>query len=480
MQANDAKIIITVTIATAIAITIKMTKDCKPSRLIALPWEVRRPIIVEVLRHQRKRTPIFSRKFIESRVRLRNCFDENFSQVTNFYVARHKNRYLHGNALRATNRQLRYETNLMIQEELESGNLDLPFILDVMVVKDIGVFPTWISFPYRPTHIKKLTINIRIVRPGDSIVPDEWVEVARYHDEDFYSQWKNSPTRWNVVVMAVLLYAFGCFSVKPDPAQPLIQRESQEPPAVEDATPAKKKTFKKAKASKSLPPAPKGKKGKYPILPSLVDHQSDTFNAYILPSPSYIIDELSIDFKGCEYDVQNNPIPPSKNDSSTKKSRFYKEGCLQFGREVFRDYNPNDPDKDYEELDDEQYLISQGKHACYQLEDSLCIMFWEWRYPGARYTAYGPYLEMLARSTGVVLYSPCRGADSILLERHPSCWIDNKYACIAWLDPKGYSKATIERVLAREMANASPDEDLIADLRLLQIRRAHGWVYEEE
>ena len=457
-----------------------MAKDYKPSRLIDLPWEVRRPIIVEVLRHQRKSTPIFSRKFMESRVRLCNCFDEHFPQVTNFYVARHKNRYLHGNALRATNRQLRYETNLMIQEELESGNLDLPFVLDIMVVKDIGVFPTWMSFPYRPTHIKKLTINIRIVRPGDSIVPDEWVEVARYRDEDFYSQWENSPTRWNVVVMAVLLYAFGCFSVKSDPAQPLIRRKRPEPPSAEDAPSARKQTFGKAKASKGLPPGPKAKNGKSPMRPSIVSHQSDTFNAYILPSPSYVIDELFIDFKSCEYDVKNNPIPPSDQDSSTKKSRFYKEGCLQFGREVFRDFNPNDPDKDYEDLEDERELISDGKYACYQLEDSLCIMFWKRELPRTRYSAYGPYLEMLARSAGEVRYSPCRGADSILLERHPSCWIDKEYVLIAQMDPKGYSKAIVERDLAREIANVSPDENLIADLRLLQIRRAHGWVYEEE
>jgi hypothetical protein len=44
--------------------------------------------------------------------------------------------------LRATNGQLRYETNLLMQEELESGNVDEPFVLDIICVKDIGVFPT--------------------------------------------------------------------------------------------------------------------------------------------------------------------------------------------------------------------------------------------------------------------------------------------------------------------------------------------------
>lgn len=198
----------------------------KPSRLIDLPWEVHRPIIVYALRYGRKSVPSFNRKLIESRLRLRNCFDEHMPEVTNFYVPRYKNRYLHGNALRATNSQLRYETNLLIEEELKSGNINVPFVLDIMVVKDIGVFPTWMSFPYRPEHIKKMTVNVRIVRPGTSIVPNEWVEAATYQKQ-IYSGCETSPTRWHGFIMAVVLYAFGYFTTKPDPALPLINHKNQ-------------------------------------------------------------------------------------------------------------------------------------------------------------------------------------------------------------------------------------------------------------
>lgn len=456
-----------------------MTGDRRHSKLIDLPWEVRRPIIVEVLRHQRKSTPSLSYKFMESRVRLHNCFDEHFPEVTNFYVARHKNRYLHGNGLRATNRQLRFETNLLIQEELESGNIDLPFILDIMVVKDIGVFPTWISFPYRPERIKKLTINIRIVRLGTNAVPDEWVETARYYDDEQYSRWENSPTKWNVFVMAVILYAFGCFSVKQDPTQPLIQRNNKQPLTAQDKPSTQKQTIGNSKASSKQPSKPKSR-WKSAMRLNLIAHQSNTLDAYILPSPSYLIDELFIDFKGCEYDAQSKPIRASDKDSSSKESRFYKEGCVQFSREVSRDFNAHDPNTDYEVLEDEQDLISQGKFACYQLQESLCNLLRALRWPEVRHSVYGLYLQMLARSTGYVSYSPCRGQGWSLIERHPSSWIEVGYVLTAQLDPEGYSNATIERDLAREIASAFTNEDLINDLRLLQIRRSHGWVREDD
>lgn len=198
-------------------------------------------------------------------------------------------------------------------------------------------------------------------------------------------------------------------------------------------------------------------------------------DAYILSSPSYVIDELFIDFKECEYDVNSKPIGPGVEDTR-KSSRFYKEGCLQFGRDVFRDFSAED--KDYEEIEDEEYLISEGKFDCNQLQEALSYSVWYSCEPGVRWSAYGPYLNLLARSVGEVSYSGCRGAPSHLRERHPSEWIDIKYVLNAQLDPRGYSKATTDRNLASEMASASPDEGLIEDLRLLQIRRSYGWVEE--
>ena len=152
------------------------------------------------------------------------------------------------------------------------------------------------------------------------------------HDEELYSRWENSRAQWNVVIMAVLLYAFGRFSVKPDPAQPLINRSNQ-PTVAGEAVSTKKQAIRNAKKKDTLPPTLKAKRSKFgmrPNLPNLADHQSDTFNAHTLPSPSYVVDKLFIDFRECEYDVNNKPVPPGDPDSC-KESRFYKEGCVQFG-----------------------------------------------------------------------------------------------------------------------------------------------------
>ena len=73
---------------------------------------------------------------------MRNCFDESFPELRNLYAPRHENRYLHGNAWRATNRQLRCETNTLIKEEINSTKSEIPFVVDIMIAKDVGLFPT--------------------------------------------------------------------------------------------------------------------------------------------------------------------------------------------------------------------------------------------------------------------------------------------------------------------------------------------------
>ncbi|EFY96939.1 hypothetical protein X797_011241 [Metarhizium robertsii] len=445
-----------------------MSQYSKSSRLLDLPWELRRPIIVQVLRRGRKSEPTFNRKLIESRVRLRNCFDDNFPKTTNLYVQRHKNRYLHGNALRTTNRQLRCETNLLIEEEIKSGNIEIPFVLDVMIVKDVGVFPTWMSFPYRPEHLKMLTINLRIVRPGTSVVPDEWIKVARYEEKE-YSRRDNSPANWNII-MAVALYAFGCFSVKPDSAQPAVQHNSQ-PAIAEDATPAKQQAASN-KVNNTRPPKPNAKKPKFPVRPNLAHHQSIVPNAYLLPSASYVTDKLFIDFKEPEYDVNNKPIPPGVDDSR-KKSPFYKEGYIQFGREVFEDYSIQWKDND--EIEEDERLLSRGTFACHQLEERLCGILCEVDSSESKYLVY---LRMLARSVGELRYSGCEKPELQLVDKHPSFWADMSYALDDTTLEGGYTEAKIEHDLIEEMDHGC--SDVVDSLRTIQIRRCHGWVKDDD
>ncbi|KFG81934.1 hypothetical protein MANI_118259 [Metarhizium anisopliae] len=383
-----------------------MSQYSKSSRLLDLPWELRRPIIVQVLRRGRKSEPAFNRKLIESRVRLRNCFDDDFPKTTNLYVQRHKNRYLHGNALRTTNRQLRYETNLLIEEEIKSGNIEIPFVLDVMIVKDVGVFPTWMSFPYRPEHLKMLTINLRIVRPGTSVVPDEWIKVARYEEKE-YSRRDNSPANWNIIMDVAYMLSVS-------------------------------------------------------IVP----------NAYLLPSASYVADKLFIDFKEAEYDVNNKPIPPGVDDSR-KKSPFYKEGYIQFGREVFEDYSIQWKDND--EIEEDERLLSRGTFACYQLEERLCGILCEVDSSESKYLVY---LRMLARSVGELRYSGCEKPELQLVDKHPSFWTDMSYALDDTTLEGGYTEAKIEHDLIEEMDHGC--SDVVDSLRTIQIRRCHGWVKDDD
>ncbi|KAJ3472186.1 hypothetical protein NLG97_g11209 [Lecanicillium saksenae] len=159
-----------------------MTSGKEQIELLSLPVELRLLIILEVLKSRRKE-PALTKKLIDGRVQLRNRFDATRPEMTNIYVQRHKNRYLHGNGLLATCRRLRQETLLLIDTQIKTGRVKMPFVLDVMFVKDVGIIPTWLSFPYTPTtgRIRKLAVNVRIVRPGTHVVPADWIEAARYN-----------------------------------------------------------------------------------------------------------------------------------------------------------------------------------------------------------------------------------------------------------------------------------------------------------
>lgn len=409
-----------------------MTEPAPYSRLIRLPWELRRLIVVEVVRGARGAVPSLSRELIESRVRLRNRFDDNFPEQTNFYVPRDENRYFHGKGLRATCRQLLNETDLMIEKELKPEACQVPFVLDVMLVKDIGVFPSWMSFPYQPKHIETLTVNVRIVRPGTAILPNEWVEKASYVARYIETAPDKHPARWHSL-MAILLYGLGYFSTKPGPAQPGAQYSQ---PAVQG---------------------------------SLVDYQSDTMDAYLLPAASYITDELFINIKEFEYDANNKPIPAGVDDSCGK-SPFYKKGGVQFARELFEDFAPAWKG-DYK-AEKEQGIVSQGKLACYQFEEMLTNTMANMGSMWTDGSATSSYLRMMAHSVGAVSYSGHTARKELYLRKHPSNWTDVR--CIRGLQ-HDYSEENVNRLLAREAARTFPDRHILYSLRTVLIRQSNGW-----
>ncbi|KAJ4154987.1 hypothetical protein LMH87_000257 [Akanthomyces muscarius] len=483
-----------------------------PAGLFTLPWEVRRPIIVQVLPHGRAKLPCFDDKLIKSRVRLRNCFDGAYPGITNFYVSRRRNRCFHGHGLRATNRQLRRETALVIDEELKSGRMDVPFVLDIMLVRDIGVFPSWMSFPYRPEHIQQLTVNIRIVRPGTISIPDEWAEMARYEDN---SDSCSLSTSWHLL-LGITYYAFGCFSVKQDPALPrvdpagqqatrqdalLADRENARVAEVQTAGPLGGK--KKTKPGTTQPGETKQGKGRQPdvrfpkkknpkwVHPDFVNHRSDTFDAYRLPSASYVTDELVIGFAKFECDVDNKPIPlppkakgfcispwtpiPPGTFEARKESRFYQEGCIQFSRDLFQDYSSKG--LDFSETEEELHLIFDGTYTSYQVYCALVSAIYRMASPEVFTSELAPYLQLLAHSTGAISTDGPLVGERGLISQSPLEWT---YTEDGWgADRQDFKIEAIERNLAKELARDVPDEEHLVQLRILQARYNHGWILPE-
>ncbi|KAJ3479944.1 hypothetical protein NLG97_g8188 [Lecanicillium saksenae] len=148
-----------------------MEKQGEKTGLFSLPLEIRRTIILVVLKCGRRKEPTPDQEVWRP-------------ETTNIYVQRHKNRLIHGNGLVATCRQLRSETFTLIKDTLKPGLVDVPFVLDVMVVKHVGVILTWMSFPYKPLRIRKLTVNVRVMRSARLVVPDDWVDAARYKADE--------------------------------------------------------------------------------------------------------------------------------------------------------------------------------------------------------------------------------------------------------------------------------------------------------
>lgn len=450
------------------------------SRLLDLSWELRRAILLRVLDYSCIPTPIFDEALIRSRVRLRNCFDENFPEQTNFYVSRNKNQHLHEHGLLTTNHQLREETSQLI-EELKSTSIDASFVLDVMLVKDIGVFPSWVSFPYRPEHLKKLTVNIRIIRPGTSPIPNEWIELARYAEDKYY------PTIWHML-MVITLYAFGCFSVKQDSHVPRIQNNRHLTVMERSAS------TKEGKVIDTQPTLFKSESSDINMQSNLADHHSDVVDAYRLSSASWVTDDLHISFDRFEYDINNNSLclasecniimfqgRPSLSTTDSYDDQFYKAGYIQFGRDIFRRrgspltewIQTSDPDNAI----DARESISQGTFASYQLQDLLTEVIGAVASPRSYQLTHAPYLQILSHSVGVINHSGPMLLESPLMTREPTFWVCDAFDSVEDLQDGEwhYSDKFIERSLARETAR-DPQGDEQWKWSILKSRKAHGWI----
>ena len=139
--------------------------------LLSLPREIRDQILQEAIFFQRH--PPASPSVSQDRICLRNTFDFYWTGETNIYIERGQisNTQL---SLLLTNHQLHAET-----KELSKRSSEVPYRLDVMVVKECGLFPTWLSYPGRQQHIDTVHVQFRIFDPSEDINP-EWLERAQY------------------------------------------------------------------------------------------------------------------------------------------------------------------------------------------------------------------------------------------------------------------------------------------------------------
>lgn len=179
------------------------------------------------------------------------------------------------------------------------------------------------ELPLSTAASKVLTINLRIVRRGSAVVPDEWVEAAKY-DEDFPRS-NHSPVLRNIMI-AISLYAFGYLTRDAGPHLP-----------------------------------------------------SNVVDSRLAASGQYVTDKLHVNFDNLEYDANGKAITSNVLDTP-KHGRFYEAGYVQFGREVFGDYSTKW--KDGDEIEDEavcnfreqgrvppareQIKLSTLQHACEQ------------------------------------------------------------------------------------------------------------------
>ncbi|KAJ3495782.1 hypothetical protein NLG97_g3141 [Lecanicillium saksenae] len=192
----------------AVTLTLPLVKEhtnVGESRLLTLPLELRRYIILEVLKHGRRKEPSLSNEVFKDRIQLINRFDEKYPVGTNIYV-RGRKTWIHGNAFLQASRQLRQDTLELIEDTRKTGVVEIPFVLDLMVIKDVGLLPTWMSCPYQPEHLTQLTVKVRVFRPDKDLIPRGWVS-AIVGDRSVY-HYEVTTCQWSFLVV-LLFYAMG-------------------------------------------------------------------------------------------------------------------------------------------------------------------------------------------------------------------------------------------------------------------------------
>lgn len=432
--------------------------EAAPASLLSLPWEIRSVILLDVLEPQRRREPIFDWKLMQKRVRLVNFFDEKHPKATNIYIERPGTWPLarSARALQATNRRLRDDVTLLINETFKTGKAKAPFILDIMVVKDVGVFPTWLCFPYKTKRILSLRVNLRIIRPDAKAVPLEWVELARYP--------ANTPPRWGELKMPTFWSFFAVLALIS--LSRLRYRQAVDETGIKSAAATTNKQQGQSADGDATGSQPTTR-GSH-ATGSILKHRSSVMDAYLVPMEEtpYVVDQFHIDYRPTEYRPNGKPIVPGVEDKS-RNGPFYKDGHVQFGREVFHD------NTEYSDSWETHELQMEEKAAGSVASGQLLEHTWQ---SITRMVDYKQgedelalYHYVLANSVGEVTYSPPIGNDGCMMSKNTDSWIS------AYESDGDWRTMNISKAIAKEQASMDPARGYIALLQLAKRRRALGW-----
>ena len=344
--------------------------------LLGLPLELRRQIILEVLRHrQHQKPPVLKQRVVADRVRLRNRFDPTYPAETNIYIKKGQSIIIISNALLHTNRQMRRDTQDLIEDTLETGKVAIPFVLDLMIVKDVGILPTWTSFPYVPKKLKTLRINMRIFRPKKGLFPSDWIPVAQYRPQGYRSS--DTPCSWNFYVV-LLFYAMGRISTSSEAtltADPEQRRLSAEELNTESKT--------------------------------------GSMDVYLSALAPYSVDQMLIHINEFEHLPDGKEIR-GYNEDTESQSIFYKKGYFRFGRTIFTD--PWEEDK-------ELPYVREGKLASVDLFYGLSGAFeylHSWygsttSYDSVNEQSLQIYVDVAAKCIGTIRHTPYKDWESYVL-----------------------------------------------------------------
>lgn len=350
---------------------------------------------------------------------------------------------MHGNALLRVNRQLHRDTLALIEDTLRPGKVEIPFVLDVMVIKGVGILPTWISFPFMPDRIHTLHINVRIVRPGRD-VPLDWVRAGYFERQDRfnssghrYDYWGDDVCKWNFVIV-FLLYAMGQLTGSPSPKR-------QDGPKYADQ-----------------------RHDKSPVSPD-----TEYLDMYLSENVPYIVDEIFFDWTFCEYTTAGEVLPPYSPDEWSIKG-YDPEEHVSFGRTIFN-YEPKFlPEQTY----DEEILQAGKWPSCVLMHTMYKTLNDIQQEPGTELLLYH---RKLGENIGILKQREENGIEQVILgNRRTSSQKGWVYHLADMCRPYVIDFGDIEGEIETEKQFAQPSVKLLRHMEMAKRRMDCGWWDEVE